>query len=147
MDKKNIMFCLCVLCLLFIFFNSSQISSVSNARSREVMNYILSILSKTRTGQRLLTNASVSDLNLLIRKIAHAFEFFILTLILCYTLCCFKVENFNRWIYSLFIVLLIATLDEFFQLFIQDRTSSVKDVLIDFTGGIIANILFSIFNS
>ena len=44
-------------------------------------------------------------------------------------------------------ILFIAVVDEFFQLFIQDRTSSVKDVLIDFTGGIIANILFFIFST
>ena len=58
-----------------------------------------------------------------------------------------KIKDMNIVIYSLFIILLIATIDEFFQLFIQDRTSSVKDVLIDFTGGIIGNILFMIFSS
>ena len=51
------------------------------------------------------------------------------------------VAYFNRdVVYSLFGVLLCATLDEYFQSFVG-RTSSVSDILIDFCGGIIGIII------
>lgn len=146
MNKKRILICACIFCILFIFFNSSQVSSVSNVRSRGVVNDVVMVISKAPFGKNILKHISLQDLNLIIRKIAHAFEFFLLTIAICFTLKYFKVKDINIIIYSLFMILLIATLDEFFQLFIQDRTSSVKDVLIDFTGGILANILFYIFS-
>lgn len=147
MNKKKILICLCVFCLLFIFFNSSQVSTVSNARSKEIVNEIVSVISKTQLGQAALNHISLIDLNLLIRKIAHAFEYFLMALAICITLDYYKIEDKNIIIYSLFIIILIATFDEFFQLFIQDRNSNVKDVLIDFSGGIIANILYFIFST
>lgn len=146
MSKKKILIFACILCALFIFFNSSQVSSVSNVRSRGVVDGIVTFISKAPFGTRILKHISLSDLNLLVRKIAHGFEFFLLSMAICYTLDYFKIKDMNIVIYSLFIILLIATIDEFFQLFIQDRTSSVKDVLIDFAGGIIGNILFMIFS-
>lgn len=39
--------------------------------------------------------------------------------------------------HTLAIILLVASLDEIFKIFIDGRTSSIKDVLIDFIGGII----------
>ena len=42
----------------------------------------------------------------------------------------------NQGIYSLFVVLLCAVLDEYFQSFVF-RTSSVSDVVLDFCGGLI----------
>ena len=147
MNKKKMLICLCVFCLLFIFFNSSQVSTVSNARSKEVVNEVVSVISKTQLGQAIINHISLAELNLIIRKIAHAFEYFLLALAICITLDYYRIEDKNIIIYSLFIIILIATFDEFFQLFIQDRNSSVKDVLIDFSGGIIANILFFIFST
>lgn len=146
MNKRKIFIFACVFCVLFIFFNSSQVSSVSNVRSRGVVNDIVMIISKAPFGKTILNHISLQELNLLVRKIAHAFEFFLLTIAICCALKHFKINDINIIIYSLFIILLIATLDEFLQMFIQDRTSSVKDVLIDFSGGILANILFYIFS-
>lgn len=142
MDKKKVLTIICVACIIFIFFNSSQEYSASNVRS---MNIVVAI-SKTRIGQFILSHISIQNLDLIVRKVAHVFEFFLLGIILCNVLDYLKIEDKNIIIYSLFIILFIATLDEFFQLFIEDRTSSVKDVLIDFSGGIIANILYFIFS-
>ena len=48
----------------------------------------------------------------------------------------FNVSLWNQGIYSLFLVLLCAVLDEYFQSFVF-RTSSVSDVVLDFCGGLI----------
>ena len=147
MKNKFVLIAICFLCFGFILFNSSQVSTVSNTRSREVVNEVIKVASKTKGGQILLSKVNETELNLIVRKIAHAFEFFLLGIVLCFTFRYFKIDYNNLLIYTLFTVLFVAVIDEFFQIFIQNRTSSVVDVLIDFGGGILANTLFFIFSS
>lgn len=147
MKNKFVLIAICFLCFGFILFNSSQVSTVSNTRSREVVNEVIKVASKTKGGQILLSKVNEIELNLIVRKIAHAFEFFLLGIVLCFTFRYFKIDDNNLLIYTLFTVLFVAVIDEFFQIFIQNRTSSVVDVLIDFGGGILANTLFFIFSS
>lgn len=147
MKNKFVLIAICFLCFGFILFNSSQVSTVSNTRSREVVNEVIKVASKTKGGQILLSKINETELNLIVRKIAHAFEFFLLGIVLCFTFRYFKIDDNNLLIYTLFTVLFVAVIDEFFQIFIQNRTSSVVDVLIDFGGGILANTLFFIFSS
>lgn len=147
MKNKFVLIAICFLCFGFILFNSSQVSTVSNTRSREVVNEVIKVASKTKGGQILLSKVNETELNLIVRKIAHAFEFFLLGIVLCFTFRYFKIDDNNLLIYTLFTVLFVAVIDEFFQIFIQNRTSSVVDVLIDFGGGILANTLFFIFSS
>lgn len=155
--------CLSLICLLsisFIFFNSSQSSVESNARSYKFAQKMLVVTEKyPKINNDICTvthyiakiekyDTSGIDtagmLNLIIRKCAHGFEFFILALILCLTFNVFELKLRNIIIYSLFLVLLSANCDEFFQMFVSGRTSTVTDVLIDFCGGIIACITFTI---
>ncbi|WP_394884828.1 VanZ family protein [Clostridium butyricum] len=147
MKNKFVLIAICFLCFGFILFNSSQVSTVSNIRSREVVNEVIKVASKTKGGQILLSKVNETELNLIVRKIAHAFEFFLLGIVLCFTFIYFKIDDNNLLIYTLFTVLFVAVIDEFFQILIQNRTSSVVDVLIDFGGGILANTLFFIFSS
>ena len=54
-------------------------------------------------------------------------------------------NNFNinfreKFIYSLFIVLIIAVSDEFYQMHVPGRSSLVSDVIIDFSGAIIGSL-------
>ncbi|MFR0047771.1 MAG: VanZ family protein [Clostridium butyricum] len=147
MKNKFVLIAVCFLCFGFILFNSSQISTVSNTRSKEVVNNLIKVVSKTKAGEILLYKVNETELNLIVRKIAHAFEFFLLGIVLCFTFRYFKIDDNNLLIYTLFTVLFVAVIDEFFQIFIQNRTSSVVDVLIDFGGGILANTLFFIFSS
>lgn len=146
MKKKVLFIIVCFLCLGFIVFNSSQPDAVSNLRSNRVTDYVINIFSDTYIGNILLNKVTPFKLNIIIRKLAHAFEFWILAIALSSMFSYFKLRIRDVVIYTLFIVLFIAVMDEFFQLFIVDRTSSVTDVLIDFCGGICAEILFLIFS-
>lgn len=145
MKKKVLFIIVCFLCLGFIVFNSSQPDAVSNLRSNKVTDYVINIFSNTYIGNMLLNKVTPFKLNIIIRKLAHAFEFWILAITLSSMFSYFKLRIRDVVIYTLFIVLFTAVMDEFFQLFIVDRTSSVTDVLIDFCGGIFAEILFLIF--
>ena len=54
MKNKFVLIAICFLCFGFILFNSSQISTVSNTRSREVVNNLIKVVSKTKAGEILL---------------------------------------------------------------------------------------------
>lgn len=142
MNKKFILIIICFLCGLFIFFNSSQTSTISNNRSHEVENTIINIANKTDVGRKIISKINYVEFNLFIRKCAHAFEFFILSIASCNMIKHFKNKSIDIIVYTSFIVLFLAVIDECFQLFIPNRTSSVADVLIDFCGGIVAQVLF-----
>ncbi|WP_455795760.1 VanZ family protein [Clostridium butyricum] len=114
MKNKFVLIAICFLCFGFILFNSSQISTVSNTRSREVVNNLIKVVSKTKAGEILLYKVNETELNLIVRKIAHAFEFFLLGIVLCFTFRYFKIDDNNLLIYTLFTVLFVAVIDGIF---------------------------------
>lgn len=136
--KRNLyLILLCILCLGFIFFNSSQVGKLSQQRSNNIVNEIVIVVEKSDIGNKIKEKYTRQDLNVIVRKFAHGFEYSILSVIFYLTYTSFNVKGKDVIIYTLFTVLLCAVFDELFQLYVSDRTSSVLDVLIDFSGGII----------
>ena len=88
-----------------------------------------------------MTISSKLHINIYIRKFAHGFEFFVLALLIFLTLKSFNIKSREVIIYTLFIVLLYAVIDEYRQLYIPGRNSNVRDVVIDFIGGIVGVII------
>ena len=76
------------------------------------------------------------QISLLIRKLAHFIEYFILAILVFLLLRDSTVKTKDIVVYVLFFVLCIAVSDEFIQSFVG-RGSNVRDVVIDFSGGII----------
>lgn len=118
----------------FIFYQGSRSSEVSIELSNKIVNKWVAILHDLSPSSNPVTIYRL--IHLLIRKMAHVFEYALLGGGLFFYFRYQKCTTINRWIYTLFIVLLFATLDEYIQSFVG-RTSSVRDVLLDFTGGII----------
>lgn len=200
MLKKIFCILISILCIGFIFFNSSQDGAISHGRSYYIVNKIVDILkeenisnnsttnnnsnisnineeksiegnnesnldSDNKTNKANITeklnikdklinkirnisfikNMTKSELDHLIRKFAHGFEFALLGLALCLFFSRFNINKYNVIIYALFLVLFTAVIDETIQININNRTSSTIDVLIDFCGGSISCILFYIF--
>lgn len=112
---------------VFIFSNSLEIGAVSSARSQEFTAFLNHILSGV--GLPTLTNAVV-------RKLAHFAEYALLGF--WFTLCLrVYTSHYLRHIsWPLLLLLAVADADEFLQTFIADRGSSVRDVWIDFGGGL-----------
>lgn len=194
MLKKIFCILISILCVGFIFFNSSQDGAISHGRSYYIVNKIVDILkeenisnssttnnnsningdksieginesnvdssNKTNVISKLnikdklinkirnisfIKNMTKSELDHLIRKFAHGFEFGLLGLALCLFFSRFNINRYNVIIYALFLVLFTAVIDETIQIKIPNRTSSTIDVLIDFCGGIISCMIFYIF--
>ena len=65
-----------------------------------------------------------------------------LAILISFALESFNIKNREVIIYTLFFVLLYAVIDEFRQIYIPGRNSNVKDIVIDFIGGIGGVIIF-----
>lgn len=141
--------------MLFIFYQGTRTWKVSMEKSNEIVEQIIEIIEKPKSStseiistseehsaqsatkeEQPATNKLQTTLSYWIRKGAHFFEYLILAMLLFRLLTFYPVSIMNRIIYSLFIVMLCAVLDEYLQSFVQ-RTSSVSDVLIDLGGGLI----------
>lgn len=140
--KKFLILLICILWFGFIFYNSTKSGDASNEKSYKVLNQIRQqyreIVGEDYKDYRNLPNSSREEkLNLIIRKNAHAFEYCILAVIVSAILFQFKLKGKSAIIYIMFVCLFYAVLDEFHQIYVPGRTSSVKDVLIDFAGALI----------
>jgi VanZ family protein len=78
----------------------------------------------------------------LFRKGAHLFVYGVLAGMTALTLRQYRKQGLSIVILSLFIVLLIALLDELNQNFSPARTPAYQDVFVDFTGGILGLAVF-----
>lgn len=78
------------------------------------------------------------DWDFILRKLAHITEYFILTLLLARALAGEKISKSRALIFAGLAALLYAVSDEIHQLFVFGREGSVKDVVIDGVGIIIA---------
>lgn len=146
--------------MCFIFYQGTQLGEASIDKSDVVVNQIMDLINWwedtfKKKEEPILENVTEtseatpsSDLSLhpkfqlqtklsyLVRKAAHFTEYLILGVLLFLTFRMFHMNLWNQGIYSLFLVLLCAVLDEYLQLFVS-RTSSVSDVMLDFCSGLI----------
>jgi len=149
----------------FIFYNSSNNGNMSNERSYNILdnlrkeyrqikeNKIVSkdvnsnVQIKTQKDQVKSVYMNPTEnreekLNLIIRKNAHAFEYFILAILVSGVLFEFNVKGAKALICIMFVCLFYAVTDEFHQMFVPGRSSLVSDVLIDFLGSLIGIFTF-----
>lgn len=131
LKKQNIilvvLFALLILINAFIWHNSMKNSEASNADSDVIEEIVEPILEKVGI-------TDPDDINFTVRKAAHFSEFMMLGLAASGIVCCIK-KMYEKTLVGcgLFYGLAVAVTDEFLQSF-SDRTSSVSDVLIDFSG-------------
>jgi len=86
------------------------------------------------------------EYDFILRKIAHAVEYFILTFLLYRAFKgSYKINIFYLFIYPATLSLIYAASDEFHQSFIPGRSASVRDVFIDAMGIIAFYIVVNIF--
>ncbi|MBV7271541.1 VanZ family protein [Clostridium sp. PL3] len=166
--KKNICILLSIFWICFIFYNSSNDANISEARSHKLLNDIKTqcnkivkqyknIVQVSKTQDEKLTESKIFNqegliklkntdkeeiLNKFLRKNAHAFEYLVLAILVSSILFSFNIRGKGALTYIMFICLLYAVLDEFYQSFIPGRTSLVSDVLIDFLGSILGMVVF-----
>ena len=139
---KKIFIILFIFWMGFIAYNTIQTGESSNNTSVSIteciINKIQVVINNNSDNSVIIRNDSefIKKLNIYIRKFAHGFEFLVLALLIFLTLKSFNIKSREVIIYTLFTVLLYAVIDEYRQLYIPGRNSNVRDVVIDFIGGI-----------
>lgn len=156
---KQLFLCLTIGWMCFIFYQGSRQLNESYSNSDVVVNQVMQIIetiqetfkkksASTETNQMAIPKPEhqvdeailakekfQKDVAYIIRKSAHFFEYGLLAALLAIDFYLFKQSRLNLVMYSLFITLLCAVGDEFYQSFIG-RGSDVRDIVIDFSGSL-----------
>lgn len=129
--KKYLLLIQGIIWMGFIFAQSLLPGQISSGQSTGIVELINPILVSINI------HISPNNLSLIIRKLAHFIEFFILGVIWFFI---YK-QWFNKITHFIVVLahgLFTATTDESIQYFVEDRAAQVTDVLIDFLGVLIA---------
>lgn len=127
--KKIVKLLLIIIWLLVIFLFSNQDGSTSTSLTNGILEKYLFFVD--------------SDIFfMIIRKMAHITEYFILGILVLNFINEFKVDK--KIIISILICFILASFDEFHQLFIPDRTGCLLDVFIDMIGASLGILILSL---
>lgn len=130
-----------------IFALSSQPASESNDLSEKVTRLIINItdkimLSDAETGT---VKIIVSNINHIVRKLAHYFSYLILGLLTANAFYKNGVRNRKLLVYTMAVCILYAFGDEVHQLFVPGRSGQLKDVAIDSLGALTGYMVYTVF--
>ena len=119
--KKIVSLVLLILWLYFIYYMSSHNSTESTIESVVFVTFIMNLFH--------INNKYL--VTLIVRKLAHFIEYFILGI---FTVNCFNAFNRKKILYISLFCLIIAILDDCHQLFVPGRSFGYIDIIIDFIG-------------
>ena len=141
--KKIVKFVLVLLCMLTIFFFSSDNADQSNKKSDGVIIRTSEILLGRELNNREKENI-INRFVIPVRKTAHFTIYFILGLCFINLLKEYMVIDKRSIVYTILFVAVYACSDELHQLFVSGRSGELLDVFIDTTGGFVGSIVYKI---
>lgn len=141
--KKIISFIVLILWMIVIFSFSSADANKSTGTSDKVITTMIEIKDKITNNETPNNEKEiiVKNSSFYIRKIAHITEYLILGFLMFNLLKQYSVTNIY---YAIGLSILYSCTDEFHQLFINGRSGSIRDILIDFIGILIGTYLYKL---
>lgn len=141
--KKIISFIVLILWMIVIFSFSSADANKSTGTSDKVITTMIEIKDKITNNETPNNEKEiiVKNSSFYIRKIAHITEYLILGFLMFNLLNQYSVTKIY---YAIGLSILYSCTDEFHQLFINGRSGSIKDVLIDSIGILIGTYLYKL---
>ena len=141
--KKIISFIVLILWMIVIFSVSSADANKSTGTSDKVITTMIEIKDKITNNETPNNEKEiiVKNSSFYIRKIAHITEYLILGFLMFNLLKQYSVTNIY---YAIGLSILYSCTDEFHQLFINGRSGSIRDVLIDTIGILIGTYLYKL---
>lgn len=157
--KKPVLWLLVILQILIIFSFSLQNAKQSTVLSKGITEKVKSrekieeqiAQEKNKSGERLyksdyavemVAKRQFSILETIIRKLAHAFLFFLLGMLIILLVRAYKIDRKIAAILGILYSGTVAFVDETIQLFSEGRAGRIGDVMIDIGGAAIAAIIF-----
>lgn len=130
MIKNKISLLLVILWMIFIFVMSSFDATSSSNQSNFIVDIITSIINIKDIGL----------LSLIIRKLAHFIEYFILGILVIN----FITRYDKKIIIAILLCIIYATSDEIHQIFVPGRSCQIIDIMIDSLGSIMGIYLYKL---
>ena len=130
MSKNKISLLLVILWMIFIFVISSFNATSSSNQSNFIVDIITSIINIKDT----------ELLSLIIRKLAHFIEYFILGILVIN----FITRYDKKIIIAILLCIIYATSDEIHQIFVPGRSCQIIDIMIDSLGSIMGIYLYKL---
>lgn len=131
--KKLIKLILLISWMIIIYMLSNLNGTSSTGQSNIIVNTIFKFIKIDK-----------SILIPMVRKTAHITEYFILFILIYINIKEYKIKDIYK--VSILLSILYAIFDEFHQLFINERSGKVTDVLIDSVGVIIGYLFIKFIN-
>ena len=146
-EMKKLYLCILILWMGVIFVFSNQNAEVSENISDGFTSKVVDTVATVKKDESIKENKKeiIEDSRFFIRKTAH-FSLYLVLGILIY-LKVKDVKKINPIIISLMFCILYACSDEIHQMFINERTAKVLDILIDTTGSLTGVLLIYLFSS
>lgn len=144
MKLKFITWIPAVFIMVVIFNFSAKSAAESDGSSLQITNVFLNLYESIHDGE-LSDNYKENLLlqaNHVIRKMAHAIEYVVLSLCIGLHLLACRVSSKRLFLFSIIISGIYAITDEFHQLFVPGRCGRISDVLIDTVGAMIGAAFF-----
>ena len=136
--RKILLWILVLAWMGLIFYFSSKDSVESTNQSRSIIDKTIIVDNKTDIEkEQVLISADAK-----LRKIAHAFVFLVLSILVCFLIKEYTLDIKKILIFCFIICILYAISDELHQLCVPGRSGEVKDVLIDSIGMLCGMIIF-----
>ena len=129
---------LCIAMLCFIFGNSLQSGEQSSAKSTAVTDSVQQAAQVVAPDSFVATatGEDYEKLHDIVRSLAHAIEFAAFGALLCF--CYFSYTRRKKpLVIPLFLLFFVPLVDECIQSFMGGRAAELKDVVIDFGGGML----------
>lgn len=137
--KKYIYLILVLLWMGLIFYFSNMISYKSDEESDKVIDS--TVIKIARFFKSDLTEEQEYNIYVYsiypVRKAAHAFEYFVLFVLVFLFINCYEIDIKKKLIYSIIVCVLYAISDEVHQLFVPGRDGNVMDVVVDSLGSLV----------
>ena len=130
MIKNKISLLLVILWMIFIFVMSSFDATSSSNQSNFIVDIITSIINIKDIGL----------LSLIIRKLAHFIEYFILGILVIN----FITRYDKKIIIAILLCIIYAISDEIHQIFVPGRSCQIIDIMIDSLGSIMGIYLYKL---
>ncbi len=137
---------LTVLWLCFIWYNSAKTGNLSANSSEGVTATIANVIVKDFADMEESQKTQIIEkIHPVIRELAHAFEFFVLAVLVGLFVITYKIGKI--YVYAAIVLgfcLLSACADEFHQYFVEGRTADILDVLVDGAGTLVATVIMTV---
>lgn len=128
--------------IIVIFYFSSQPAEISRDQSQVIVERVEGAVVSIEYSLD-IDILSRYNLHRIVRKNAHVFNYFILTLVIVFALDYSGVKGRKKYFYSWLVGTIIAVMDEIYQSFIPGRSGEIRDVFID-NIGILLGLVFHI---